>query len=64
MVFLRIRTTFREDLHASLAQLMYSKPLRIPGKLLSTTVKPVDPVNLITKLRQHTAHLTAVLTWG
>jgi hypothetical protein len=35
LVLLRIRASFKEDLQASVAELMYSEPLRIPGELLT-----------------------------
>jgi hypothetical protein len=34
---------------------VYGEPLRIPGELLTPTADPVDPVHLITQLRQHMA---------
>jgi hypothetical protein len=57
---LRIRTTFKEDLQASVAELMYGKPLRIPGEILISSANPVDPALLITELCQHMAHLRPV----
>jgi transposase InsO family protein len=35
LVLLGIRTAFKEDLQASVAELVYGKPLRIPGELLT-----------------------------
>jgi hypothetical protein len=52
-VLLGIRTAFKEDLQASVTELVYGEPLRIPGELLTPTAEPVDPAHLITKLRQH-----------
>jgi hypothetical protein len=43
LVLLEIRTTFKEDLQASAAELVYGEPLIIPGKLLTLTTDPVDP---------------------
>jgi hypothetical protein len=57
LVLLGIRTASREDLQASVAELMYGEPLRIPGELLTLTAEPVDPAHLITELRQHMARL-------
>jgi cleavage and polyadenylation specificity factor subunit 1 len=57
LVLLGIRALFKEDLQASVAEPIYSEPLRIPGELLAPAAKPVDPVHLITKLRQHMACL-------
>jgi hypothetical protein len=45
---------FKEDLQASVAELVYSE-------LLTPTADPVDPAHLITKLQQHVAYLRPVL---
>jgi hypothetical protein len=50
---LGIRTAYKEDLQASVAELVYSEPLTL-------TAEPVDPAHLITELRQHMAHLRPV----
>jgi hypothetical protein len=60
LVLLRIHTAFKEDLQASVAELVYGEPLRIPDKLLTPTSDPADPGHLITKLRQHTACLRPI----
>jgi hypothetical protein len=57
LVLLGIRTSFIEDLQASVAELVYGEPLRIPGEILTPTPNPVDPALLITELRQHMARL-------
>jgi hypothetical protein len=49
-----------KDLQASVAELMYGKPLRIPSELLTPTAESVDPAHLITEFRQHMAHLRPV----
>jgi hypothetical protein len=59
-LLLGIRTSFKEDLQASVAELVYGEPLRIPGELLTPTANPVDPALLITELRQHMARLRPV----
>jgi hypothetical protein len=53
---------FKEDLQASVTELVYSEPLRMPGEVLvlTPTAKPVDPAHLISELRQHTARLRPV----
>jgi hypothetical protein len=58
---LRICTSFTEDLQTSVAELVYSEPLRIPSELLIPSANPVDPALLITELCQHMAHLRPVL---
>jgi cleavage and polyadenylation specificity factor subunit 1 len=60
LALLGIRTAFKEDLQASVAELVYGEPLRIPGELLTPTAEPVDPAHLITELRQHMARLRPV----
>jgi hypothetical protein len=60
LVLLGIRTAYKEDLQASVAELVYGEPLRIPGELLTPTAEPVDPAHLITELRQHMARLRPV----
>ncbi|XP_023713537.1 uncharacterized protein LOC111867700 [Cryptotermes secundus] len=57
MVLLGIRTAFKEDLQASLAELVYGEPLRIPGEPPTPTAEPVDPAHLIAQLRQYMARL-------
>jgi hypothetical protein len=61
LVLLGIHTAFKEDLQASVAELVYGEPFRIPGKLLTPITDPVDPTHLISELRQHTACLRPVL---
>jgi hypothetical protein len=60
LVLFGICTAFKEDLQASVAELMYGEPLRIPGKLLTLIADPVDPGHLISELRQHMACLRPV----
>jgi cleavage and polyadenylation specificity factor subunit 1 len=50
----------KEDLQASVAELVYGEPLRIPGELLTPTADSVDQAHLITELRQHMTHLRPV----
>jgi hypothetical protein len=61
LVLLGICTAFKEDLQASVAELVYGKPQRIPGKMLTPTADPVDPAHFITELRHHMAHLGPIL---
>jgi hypothetical protein len=60
LVLLGIRTAFKEDLQASVAELVYGETLRIPSELLIPTADPVDPAHLITELRQHMTRLRPV----
>jgi cleavage and polyadenylation specificity factor subunit 1 len=60
LVLVRIRTSLREDLQASVAELVYGEPLRILGELLTPSANPVDPELLTTELRQHMARLRPV----
>jgi hypothetical protein len=60
LILLGIRTTLKEDLQTSVAELVYGEPLRIPGELLTSTADPVDPAHHITELRQHMARLRPI----
>jgi hypothetical protein len=55
LVLLGIRTSFKADLQASVTELVYGEPLRIPGELLTPKAEPVEPAHLITQLRRHMA---------
>jgi hypothetical protein len=52
---------FKEDLQASVAELMYDEPLRLSGELLTLTADPVDPAHLVTEFCQHMACLRPIL---
>jgi hypothetical protein len=60
LVLLGIRTSFKADLQASVAEIVYGKPLRIPVELLTPTADSLDPAHLITWLCQHIASLILV----
>jgi hypothetical protein len=60
LVFLGICTAYKADLQASVAELVYGEPLRIPGKLLTPPAEPVDPAHIITELHQHMDCVRAV----
>jgi cleavage and polyadenylation specificity factor subunit 1 len=60
LVLLGIRTSFKEDLQASVAELVYSEPLRILSELLTPSANQVDPALLITELHQPMAPLRPV----
>jgi hypothetical protein len=59
LVLLEIRTTFKADLQASVAELVYGEPLRIPSELTPIT-DPVEPAHLISQLGQHMTRLRPV----
>lgn len=54
-VLLGIRSTLKEDLGCSPAELVYGQPLRLPGEFLvdSPTTNPVDFSNFVDRLRLH-----------
>jgi cleavage and polyadenylation specificity factor subunit 1 len=60
LVLLGICTSFKADLQASVAEIVYCEPLRIPGELLTPTADPVEPARLFIQLRRHMAHLRPV----
>jgi hypothetical protein len=49
LVLLGIRTSYKADLGASVAQLVYGEPLRIPGDLLTPAADPAEPAHLVTQ---------------
>jgi cleavage and polyadenylation specificity factor subunit 1 len=60
LVLLGIRTAHKDDLQASVAELVYGEPLRIPGELLTPAADTIEPGYFITQLRQHIARLRPV----
>jgi len=60
LVLLGMPTSFKEDLQASVSELVYGEPLRIPGELLAATPSNRDPSELITQLRRHFEKLRPV----
>jgi hypothetical protein len=60
LVLLGIRSSFKADLHASSAELVYGETLRIPGEFLTQTTHPIEPAHLITQLRQNMTRLRPV----
>jgi hypothetical protein len=60
LVLLGLCMAFKTDLQASVVELVYGEPLRIPGKLLTSTTDPMEPAHIITQLRQHMARLRPV----
>jgi hypothetical protein len=60
LVLLGNRSEFKEDLQASVAELVYGEPLSIPCELLTPTAEPEDPAYLITEVRQHITRLRPV----
>jgi hypothetical protein len=62
LVLLDIRSSFKADLQASSAELVYGEPLRIPGEFLTQIAHTVEPAHLITHLRQHMACLPTCST--
>jgi hypothetical protein len=49
LVLLGTRTAFKDNQQASVAELIYGEPLRIPGKLLASPTSK-NPSELITHL--------------
>jgi len=57
---LGMRTAFKEDLRASVAELVYGEPLRIPGKFMAASPTTRVPSQRITQLRHHFEQLRPV----
>jgi cleavage and polyadenylation specificity factor subunit 1 len=51
IVLLRIQAAFKENLQASVAELVYGEPLQIPREMLCPTTDTVEPPQLIHQLR-------------
>jgi cleavage and polyadenylation specificity factor subunit 1 len=60
LVLLGIRTSYMADLQASVGELAYGKPLRIPYELLTPAAGLAEPEHLNTQLRWHMARLRPV----
>jgi hypothetical protein len=59
-VLLGIRTSFKADHKASVAEFGYGEHFRTPGELLTPTAHPLEPAHLITQLCQQMARLMPV----
>ena len=53
LVLLGIRTTYKEDLQSSAADLVYGESLRVPGELLVPAIPKVEASTFIQQLRRH-----------
>ena len=53
LVLLGMRTAFKMDLQASVAELVYGETLRIPGEFLTASPTARDQFEVITELRRH-----------
>ena len=60
LVLLGIRTAFKMDLQASVAELDYGETLRIPGDFLAASPTARDQFEVITELRRHSEHLRPI----
>lgn len=52
-VLLRLRTSFKEDLKASPADLLYGQSLRVPGEFFTSQEEQIDPQIFIEIFREH-----------
>ena len=57
LVLLGIRTAYREDLQSPTAELVYGKPLQVPGELLVPAAPRFEASTFIQQLRHHMAQL-------
>lgn len=61
LVLLGIRSAFKEDVQATVAELVYGEPLRLPGELITApTGDPPDHSALLTRLRHHFGQLRPI----
>ena len=57
IILLGLRTSYKEDLHSSSAELVYGETLRIPGEMVSPTSAKVEPSTFLLLLKRHMARL-------
>lgn len=58
-VLLGLRTSFKQDIKATAAELVYGSTLRFPGEFFDTEDPPTDPQVFVEKLRTHMRQLRA-----
>lgn len=58
-VLLGLRTSYKEDLKASAAELLYGSTLRIPGEFFDSEDPPTDPEFFVEKFRIHMRQIRA-----
>ncbi|XP_077541265.1 uncharacterized protein LOC144153505 [Haemaphysalis longicornis] len=59
-VILGLRATFKPDIHATPAELVYAEPLRLPGEFLAalaSSTMPSDPTDFVARFRRTIATL-------
>ncbi|XP_046144930.1 uncharacterized protein LOC123988532 [Osmia bicornis bicornis] len=52
-VLLGLRTSFKEDINASAAEMLYGTAIRLPGEFFVTVEESTDPQIFLGKFRQH-----------
>lgn len=62
IVLLGIRTTVKEDLTCSPAELVYGTTLRLPGQFIAPVHTEVDPSDYVSRLKQHMSDCTVTPT--
>jgi cleavage and polyadenylation specificity factor subunit 1 len=61
-ILLGLRSTFKEDLQASVAEMVYGEKLRLPGEFFSASKDYVDPASFVGHLRDTFSSLRPVPT--
>ena len=61
-VLLGLRTTFKEDLHASSAELVFGEALSVPGDFVGSSTDTSDPSLLLGRLREEVQQMRPVPT--
>ena len=64
LVLLGIRTTVKDDLGCTPAELVYGSPLTVPGQMITPTPPPsiADTTNYVHRLRKYMSHITPAKT--
>lgn len=52
-VLLGLRSCFKEDLHSSVAEMLYGTPLRLPNEFFDDLDTPTSPSTFISSFREH-----------
>lgn len=60
LVLLGLRTTYKEDIKASPAELLYGERLCLPNEFFIESPSSLDPAEFVNRLRDHFSHIRAV----
>ncbi|GFT44608.1 transposon Ty3-I Gag-Pol polyprotein, partial [Nephila pilipes] len=61
-ILMGFRATWKEDLQATTAEMIYGAPIRLPGEFLCPSKPSADPVTFVGRLRETKQHLSPPTT--